>query len=337
MQRTPVYGIGRNVNFLKIALFLFTEILYSSFYRGRVALFIQQRFSTRKQSTMSAISPFSVVSPDAQIGNNVEIGHFCIIESGVTIGHNCKLASHVVIKSGVTIGDRNEFGEGTVIGGTPQHVSAPPPFGQIRIGDGNVFREHVTVHSSLKESGTTLIGNDNYFMVNAHVAHDCIVGNSAILINNVMLGGQVIIGNRAMLGGGAAVHQNCQVGSLAMIGGQAHIVQDVPPFVTVDGLSSKVVGLNLIGLRRNGRTSEDMKTLKSAYFSLYRSGMTWKEILQFFQDNYATGPVAELTQFLLSAKRGILRERAAASSSLRVVDAGGPADGDTPIAIRATG
>jgi len=286
---------------------------------------------------MSAISPFSVVSPEAQIGNNVEIGHFCIIESGVAIGNNCKLASHVVVKSGVTIGNHNEFGEGTIIGGAPQHVSAPPPFGQVRIGDGNVFREHVTVHCSLKESGTTLIGDDNYFMVNAHIAHDCIVGNGAILINNVMLGGQVIIGNRAMLGGAVAIHQNCQVGSLAMVGGQAHVVQDVPPFVTVDGLSSKVVGLNLIGLRRSGRTSEDMKTLKSAYFSLYRSGMTWKEILQFFQENYSTGPVAELTQFLLSAKRGILRERAAPSSSLRVVDTGKSADSDAPVAIRAIG
>jgi len=286
---------------------------------------------------MSAISPFAVVSPDAQIGNNVEIGHFCIIESGVILGNNCKLASHVILKSGVTIGDHNEFGEGTVIGGVPQHISALPPFGQVRIGDGNVFRENVTVHRSLKESGMTIIGNENYVMVNAHVGHDCVVGNSAVLINNVMLGGHVIIGHRAMLGGGTAVHQNCQIGSLAMIGGQARIVQDVPPFVTVDGLTSKVVGLNLIGLRRSGRTSEDMKTLKRAYFSLYRSGMTWKEILQFFQENHSTGPVAELTQFLFSAKRGILRERAAASSRLRIIDTGESHGNDTPIAIRATG
>jgi len=288
------------------------------------------------------ISPFAVVSPDALIGDNVEIGHFCLIESGVKIGDGCKFDSHVVIKSGVTIGENNQFGAGSVIGGPPQHVSAPPPFGQIRIGDGNVFRENTTVHRSLKESVATTIGNENYLMVNAHVAHDCVIGNHNILVNNVMLGGHVVVGNRVVLGGGAAVHQNCRVGSLAMIGGQAHVVQDVPPFFTMDGLSSRIVGLNLIGLRRNGRTSEDIKTLKSAYFTLYRSDLTWKEILQFFQDNYSTGPVAELTQFLLTTKRGIIRERSTHRSSLRVVDSDesgtiGKKTDDTPATIRATG
>lgn len=266
------------------------------------------------------ISTHSAVSPDTQIGNNVEIGPFCLIEPGVVIGNGCKLDSHVVIKSGTTIGDNNQFYAGTSIGGPPQHISALPPFGQVRIGDNNVFREQTTVHCSLKESGTTRIGNDNYLMVGAHVAHDCVIGNGNILVNNVMLGGHVIVGNRAMIGGGAAVHQNSRVGSLAMVGGQAHVVQDVPPFVTVDGLTSKIVGLNLIGLRRSGRNSEDLKTLKGAYFALYRSGMTWKEILQYFQENYSTGPVAELTQFLLTTKRGIVRERAASRSQLRVVE-----------------
>ena len=259
---------------------------------------------------MATISPQAIVSSEAQIGENVEIGHFCLIESGVVIGNNCKLASHVVIKSGVTIGDDNQFGEGCVIGGTPQHISAQPPFGQVQIGDGNVFREHVTVHRSVKESDTTIIGNENYLMVNAHVAHDCIIGNNNILVNNVMLGGHVIVGNRVMLGGGAAVHQHCQVGSLAMVGAQSLVVQDVPPFVTIDGSTGKVVGLNLVGLRRSGQTSEEIMTLKSAYFTMYRSGLTWKEILQFFQDNYLTGPVVELTKFLFSTKRGIIRERA---------------------------
>ena len=290
---------------------------------------------------MSLISPLAVVSPDAQIGNKVEIGHFCRIESGVVIGNNCKFACNVTVKSGVFIGNNNQFGEGTVVGGPPQHATALPPFGQVHIGDGNVFRENVTIHLSLKESGKTVIGNENYLMVNAHVGHDSVVGNNCILVNNVMLGGHVIVGNRAVLGGAAGVHQNCQIGSLAMVGAQARIVQDVPPFVTVDGLSSKVVGLNLIGLRRNGRTSEDMKMLKAAYFMLYRSGWTWKETLQFFTENYSTGPVAELTQFLLSAKRGILQERAAARSRLRVVDSDGEESNgtviDAPVAIRAIG
>ncbi|MCL2120115.1 MAG: acyl-ACP--UDP-N-acetylglucosamine O-acyltransferase [Planctomycetaceae bacterium] len=268
--------------------------------------------------TMTTISPFSAVSPDAQIGDNVEIGHFCLIEPGVTIGNGCKFASHAVIKSGVTMGENNQFGEGSVIGGIPQHISAPPPFGQIRIGNGNTFREHTTVHCSLKASGTTVIGDENYLMVGVHIAHDCALGNNNILVNGVMLGGHVTVAHRAMIGGGAAIHQNCRIGSMAMIGGQAHVVQDIPPFMTVDGLTSRIVGLNLIGLRRNGRTSEEIKTLKNAYFALYRSGLAWKKILQIFQENYSTEPAAELTQFLLSTKRGIVRERAAPRLQLRI-------------------
>jgi len=281
-------------------------------------------------------NPLSVVSPDAQIGNNVEIGPFCLIEAGVRIGNGCKLDSHVVIKSGTTIGENNRFRPGTVIGGSPQHISALPPFGQIRIGNNNVFRENVTVHCSLKESGATLIGDGNYVMVGAHIAHDCVIGNDSILVNNVMLGGHVTVGNRSVIGGGAAIHQNCRVGSLAMVGGQAHVVQDVPPFVTVDGLSSRIVGLNQIGLRRSGRTSEDLKTLKGAYFALYRSGMTWKDTLQFFQNNYSMGPVAELTQFLLATKRGIVRERAASRLQLRVAetDESGIERSDAPATLR---
>ena len=289
---------------------------------------------------MTTISHFAVVSPEAQIGDNVEIGPFCLIESGVTIGRGCKLASHVIIKSGVTVGEANQFGEGSIIGGTPQHVTAPPPFGQVRIGNGNVFREHTTVHRSLKEQCTTMIGNENYLMVNAHVAHDCVVGNNNILVNNVMLGGHVTIGNRAVLGGAAAIHQNCRVGSLAMVGGQAHVTQDIPPFMMVDGLTGQIVGLNLIGLRRSGRTSEDMKVLKGAYFTLYRKGLTWKEILQVFQEDYSIGPIAELTEFLLSTKRGIVRERAASRAQLRVAESDKidhTKEESAPATIRATG
>ena len=287
---------------------------------------------------MATISPHALVNPEAQVGKNVEIGPFCLIEPGVTIGEGCKLMSHVVVKTGVIIGKNNTFGEGCVIGGTPQHVTAPPPFGQVRIGDGNVFREHVTIHRSLKESGATVIGDENYFMVNAHAAHDCFLGNNNILVNNVMLGGHVVIGNRAVLGGAVAIHQNCRVGSLAMVGGQAHIVQDIPPFMMVDGLTSRIVGLNLVGLRRSGLTTEDIKTLKGAYFSLYRDGLTWKETLEIFQENYSTGYAAELTQFLLSTKRGIVRDRAASRAQLRLVESeeGGERI-DAPATIRATG
>ncbi len=270
-----------------------------------------------------SIHPQAVVSSEAKIGANVEIGPFCVIEGDVCIGEGCRLDANVTIKNGVTVGRENQFCNGSVIGGKPQHTALTGNCGRIVIGDKNTFRENTTVHRAMKESDTTTIGHENFFMVNAHVAHDCQIGNLNVVVNNVMLGGHVQIGNRAILGGGAGVHQFCRVGSLAMIGAQAHVMQDVPPFVTVDGLTSRIVGLNQIGLRRSGRSVEEIKTLKEVYRLVFRSGLTWKAILQTLEQEHSIGPGAEMTQFLLGTKRGIVSERrSSGQNALRLVEAG---------------
>lgn len=256
-----------------------------------------------------SINPYAVVSPRAKIGADVEIGPFCIVEPDVEIGDGCRLESHVVLKSGTTLGEGNVVGVGTVLGGHPQHVTASGPFGRVVIGSKNTFRENVTVHRALKESATTVIGDENFFMVNSHVAHDCLVGNNNVFVNNVGLSGHVQVGNRVNFGGAAGIHQFCRIGSLAMVGAQAHVVQDVPPFVTVDGLTSRIVGLNLIGLRRNGRSTEEINILKDVYRLVFRSGLTWREIIHTLQTMHSVGPGAEMTQFLMGTQRGIVRER----------------------------
>ncbi|MDR0871253.1 MAG: acyl-ACP--UDP-N-acetylglucosamine O-acyltransferase [Planctomycetaceae bacterium] len=268
------------------------------------------------------IDPHSIISPSAKIGQNVEIGPFCVIEPDVCIGDNCRLDSRITLKRGTVLGTGNNIGSGTVIGDKPQHTAVKDSYGKVIIGNNNTFRENTTVHASMKESEATVIGSNNYLMVNAHVAHDCVIGNDNVLVNNVMLGGHVHIGNRVNLGGAVGVHQFCRIGSLAMVGGQAHVIQDVPPFVTVDGLTSRIVGLNQIGLRRNGRTIEEVNVLKEVYRLIYRSGLTWTEILQQLQNNYAVGPCAEMTQFLLATKRGIVSERRSFNAPLRLVDNG---------------
>jgi UDP-N-acetylglucosamine acyltransferase len=270
-----------------------------------------------------SIHPLAYVSSKASIAAAVELGPFCVIESEVRIGSGCRLSGHVTIKSGVELGENNTIGEGTVIGGAPQHTSAPAQCGRLMIGNNNVIREHATLHRALKESATTIIGNHNYIMVNAHIGHDCVLGDNNVLVNNVMLGGHVHIGDRVNLGGAAGVHQFCRIGSMAMIGGQAHVIQDVPPFVTVDGLTSRIVGLNLIGLRRNGCSPEDIRQIKAQYRILYRSGRTWKEILAILQAEYSVGRPGELTEFLLTTKRGIVSERRSGSGrpALRVIEA----------------
>jgi len=253
--------------------------------------------------------PLALVSPKARIGRDVEIGPFCVIESGVTIGDGCKLESRVVVKQGTRLGPDNHIAEGAVIGGMPQHINMPDRPGQVVIGSGNTIRENVTVHRALEEDEATTIGDNNLLMVNVHIAHDCRVGNNTIFANNAMLAGHVTVGDRAYLSGAAAVHQFCRIGSLAMVGGQSHVNKDVPPYVTVDGLSSYVVGLNQIGLRRAGYSSEDIRRLKEAYRVIYRSSLTWNEILGRLKEEFSEAPAAQFYQFLSTTTRGITSER----------------------------
>jgi UDP-N-acetylglucosamine acyltransferase len=255
------------------------------------------------------IHPLALVSPQAKLGRNVTIGPFSIIESQVEIGDNCTLASRVVIKDGTTLGENNTVMEGTVLGGFPQHTRMPERLGRTTIGPNNVFRENATVHRALNEGNTTTIGESNLFMVGAHVAHDCSVGSNAIFANNALLGGFVTVGDRAFVSGAVAVHQFCRVGQFAMIGGCARIVQDVPPFVMVDGHSGLIVGLNLVGLRRNGFDAAAIAQLKAAYRLIYRRGLRWVEVLEQLQQEFPSGPASEFHPFLSRGTRGFIQER----------------------------
>jgi UDP-N-acetylglucosamine acyltransferase len=256
-----------------------------------------------------SIHPLAAVSPKARIGPGIRIGPFSIVEPDVTIGAACILEGQVVVKAGTTLGPDNHIFEGAVLGGFPQHVHIPDCPGQVVIGSGNTIRENVTVHRALEADRLTLIGDHNLLMVNSHVAHDCRLGNHTIITNNVMLAGHVTVEDRAYVSGAAAVHQFCRIGTLAMVGGQAHLTKDVPPYVTVDGLSSLVVGLNHIGLRRAGFDQQTIWQLKAAYRVIYRSGLAWAEILKRLKSDFADGPAAHFYRFLSTTSRGITPER----------------------------
>ena len=263
-----------------------------------------------EEVVVSNIHPTSVVSSKALVAPTASVGPFCVIESDVEIGAGCCLSAHAVIKQGVILNDDNQVGEAVVLGGMPQHKLPPEKPGSLVIGRGNVFREHVTVHRGLHGNDCTVIGDQNLIMVNAHVAHDCVLGNETILANNVMLAGHVDVGDQAYLSGGAAVHQFCRIGRLAMVGGQSHITKDVPPFVTVDGKSSLVVGLNLVGLKRAGLDREQIEQLTSAYRVAYRSSLPWTEMLELLRKKFPQGYAAELCRFMEQTQRGCVRERA---------------------------
>ncbi len=255
------------------------------------------------------IHPQALVSPQAKIGLNVTIGPFCIIESDVEVGDDCVLASRVVIKSGTTLGEKNSVHEGAVVGGFPQHTRMPERLGRVVIGSNNTIRENCTIHRALNEGTNTKLGDNNLLMVGAHVAHDCSVGDNAIFANNALLGGFVTIGDRAFVSGAVAVHQFCRIGRLAMIGGCARIVQDVPPYVMIDGHSGLIVGLNLVGLRRNGYDAEEIGQLKAAYRLIYRRGLRWNEVLDQLKHEFQSGPAADFYPFLSQGTRGFIQER----------------------------
>jgi UDP-N-acetylglucosamine acyltransferase len=272
-----------------------------------------------ERTAVAQIHPTAVVDPSAELGPGVSVGPFCIVEAGAAIGEGTVLEARSVVKSRAALGRFNEVGEGVVIGGQAQHVQVQRPGGKLVIGDCNRFRENVTVHRGWADGGTTTIGDHNMFMVGAHVGHDCRIGNHCIVVNQVLLGGHVTVDDRAYVGGGVGVHQFCRIGRLAMIGGLSKVTQDVPPFVLID--DTQVVGLNRIGLKRNGYTPADVLQLKEAYRIIYRQGLRWNEVLAILKEQFTTGPAALFHEFLKQGKRGFIQERRISrKATLKIVD-----------------
>ena len=251
----------------------------------------------------------AVIDPRARIGCGVSIGPFCLIEAGAVVGDDCRLAARVTVKEGTTLGEANKVDEGTVLGGWPQHACHQGEVGQLVIGAANTIRENVTIHCAWHRETAPTVGDHNFIMVNAHIAHDCRIGNHTIITNNVLLAGHVSVDDYAYLSGAVAVHQFCRIGSHCMVGGQAHVKKDVPPFVTVDGQSTRVVGLNLIGLRRRGFTPDEITQLKHAYRIIYRQGLTWSKVLEMLRSTFTSGPAAAFYPFLSDSRRGFIQER----------------------------
>ena len=284
---------------------------------------------------MPRIHPTSVVSPLAELGSGVEVGPFCVIEDAVIIGDDCKIDTRAEIKSGVILGKGNSVGSGAVIGALPQHTNCPKVVGGIILGDNNVIRENVTIHRAMYEEANTILGDGNLLMVNSHVGHDCVVGSNCIVANNGMLGGHVVVQDRAYLSGAVGVHQYCRIGTLAMVGGQAHITKDVPPFVMVDGLTSKIVGLNSIGMRRAQLGSHAISEIKQAYRIAYRSGLTWDESIRSLMSEFQSGEARDFAEFLSATERGCLPERHAKRTTLKIQSAPAGASQDDSASTKA--
>lgn len=257
-----------------------------------------------------AIHPTALISPTAEVGSDCEIGAYCIIGDHVTLGNNCRLHSHVVIERDTTLGERCEAFPFAVLGGRTQDLKYRGKRTKLFIGDGNTFRENVTVHRGTTPDTPTRIGNDNLFLCYSHVAHECEVADHTIFSNNATIAGHVKVGNHAIISGLSAVHQFCQIGEHAMVGGLARIVRDVPPFMIVEGNPSLTRAVNTVGLERRGFSAEDTRCLKTAFKKLFlKKELNMAAQVETLKEHPdAKNPlVARLIEFISQSERGVVR------------------------------
>lgn len=255
------------------------------------------------------IHPSAVIDDGVTIGANVKIGPFTYIGSDVEIGEGTEIYSHVVVKGPTIIGKENKIYQFASIGEACQDLKYKGEPTKLIIGDRNIIRESVSMHrGTTQDEGVTRVGSDNLFMINVHVAHDCVIGNRCILANNATLAGHVTVRDFAIIGGMSAVHQFCQIGQHSMVGGASGVAQDVPPFVIAQGNHAKPYGVNFEGLKRRGFEKKEIHAIRRAYKSLYRNKNTIEEAkLEMVEDAAQFESVQAMIEFIDASKRGIVR------------------------------
>jgi UDP-N-acetylglucosamine acyltransferase len=250
------------------------------------------------------IHPTAIIHPRAKLAATVQVGPYAVIDEGVEIGPDCVIGPHVYLTGLTTIGARNRFFAGCVIGEAPQDLKyASEPTG-LRIGEDNVFREHVTVHRSNQPAEETVIGSQSFFMANAHIAHNCHLGDRIILANGVLLGGHVTLNDRVFLSGNCGVHQFVRVGTLALMQGNSGISKDLPPYTVSRGIND-LCGLNTVGLRRAGLTPAERLELKQLYRALFREGVNLRAAVAGAQAKFTSAPAKVMLDFVAASKRGV--------------------------------
>ena len=224
---------------------------------------------------------------------------------------------HVYLTGETKIGVQNIFHAGAVIGDSPQDLKYKGEPTRLRIGDKNIFREHVTVHRSTTADGETIIGSNNYFMVNCHVGHNCQLGDHIIIVNGALLAGHVAVHDRAFISGNCLIHQFTRIGTVTMLQGGAGVGQDLPPFtIATNDDNNTICGLNVVGLRRAGYTAEQRMELKRLYRALFRSGKNLREALAEAQKIFTSPTAKIMLDFVADAKRGVCTDARGAADEI---------------------
>lgn len=253
------------------------------------------------------ISPLAYIHPEAKIGQNCEIGPFCFIDANVVIGDNNVLMNSVTVLSGSRIGNGNRIFPGAVIGAIPQDLKFRGEETTAEIGDNNIIRENVTINRGTAAKGRTVVGSNNLLMEGMHVAHDVFLGNGCIIGNGTKFAGEVVIDDFAIVSAHVLVHQFCRIGSYVMVSGGTKCSQDVPPFSMIARDPAAYCGLNLVGLKRRGFSTEIINNLHSAYNILFNTSALFAERIEQIRANVPPSKEIDyLIEFLTTSKRGFI-------------------------------
>ncbi len=250
----------------------------------------------------------AIIHPDAELGENVTVGPYSVVGEHVTIDDGCTIGSNVLIDGYTMIGKNNRIFHGAAIGTAPQDLKYNGAKSYLRIGNGNVIREYVTMNPATGEGESTVIGSNNMLMAYVHVAHNCLIGDNVILANAVNLAGHVTVNDYAIIGGVVPVHQFVSIGEHSFIGGGSRIPKDIPPFVKVAGNPPRIGGINSIGLKRRGFTIEQRVLIKKAFCLLYRSDLNVSQALGRIKTELPRTPeIGTIIDFIENSKRGIAK------------------------------
>jgi len=250
----------------------------------------------------------AVVHPRAQVGPRCQIGPYCVIGEHVSLGAGCLLHSHVVIDGHTRLGEGNEVFPFASIGLKTQDLKWKGGVTRTEIGDNNTFREYVTINSATGDGEVTTVGSHNHVLAYCHIAHNVSLGDHIILSNVATLAGHIRVEDYAVVGGLAAVHQFCRIGKMSMIGGCSKVVQDVAPFMIVDGNPGETRTINKVGMERNGVSPDSQAALRLAYKILFREGLTIPNALTRIEAELPPLPeVSHLVTFVRASERGITK------------------------------
>ena len=254
------------------------------------------------------IHPTAIVDPGAELGSDVTLGPYSIVEGDVTIGDGTRLGSHVIIGAHTIIGKENRIFHGAAVGLIPQDLKFTGEKTYLRIGDRNIIREFCTLNRGTAARGETVIGNDCAFLAYCHVAHDCVIGDRFIASNNLALAGHVTVGNYVTIGGVCSFHQFTRIGDHVMVQATSYVTQDIIPFALTGTDPVRIVDVNKIGLERRGFSPGRIQTIKRAFRIIFRENLLLEDALIQLQESFpADGDVKIIINFIKSSERGIMR------------------------------